>query len=112
MIAKGTVINHARCICCRNLEGQKKVIDTFFEGMDVVIVFKCFACDGLIKVNYKPYLHRPFNGKGFTVSEQTQIDIKGDIEPFYGGIFDKEGPNEVKENKEPYRGFRGLFDKE
>lgn len=87
MIAKGTVINQVICLCCRNLEGRKAVIDTFFEGNDIVVVFKCFACNGFTKVNFKPYLHRPFNGKGFTVSEQTQIDIKGDIEPFYGGIF-------------------------
>ena len=87
MIVKGTVINEVVCINCMNIEGQKKVIDTFLEGKDVVIIFKCFACNGFTKVNFKPYLQRPFNGKGFTVSETREKEWKEDGKLFYEGIF-------------------------
>lgn len=91
MICKGTAINRQQCIHCKNVESQKKVIDTFFEDHDVVIVFKCLACNGLIKANYKPYVHRPFNGTGFKIEEHKEVDEK-DLEPkAWYGIYDSVG---------------------
>lgn len=51
MIAKNTNM-YAPCMACLNHQGQKKVVDTYFEneeGLCVVVLFRCQACGGITK---------------------------------------------------------------
>ena len=58
MIAKNTNMN-ACCMACLNHQGQKKVVDTYFETEEgstcVVVMFRCQACGGITKEVFRAW---------------------------------------------------------
>ena len=62
MIAKNTNMYNTGCMACLNTEGQKKVVDTYFDNGHVVVMFRCQACGGITKNTYELHLGSYISG--------------------------------------------------
>lgn len=55
MIAKNTTVNMP-CMACLNCQGEKKVVDAFFEAGfegNFIVLTRCQACGGVTKITHK-----------------------------------------------------------
>ena len=61
MIAKNSAVD-AACMACLSPTSQKKVIDTYFENGNAVVIFRCLGCGGITKNTYELHLGTYISG--------------------------------------------------